>query len=308
MKNNINFNSEIVIKQYCIYRPEKLSSNDNKEEGFNPKIYFICGLEKRYFSGYKILEKTPFRVELEIESEKEDKIKITVSLKEDYKDKSISKDRRYLNIGDTKYSAVEVYNDFLDSQGFPNIYNIFYIGQAKGNSERDAFDRLKKHEKLQEIVSKSNANELDYEIFVFVCEFTERKFISNLSFSQLKEFRIIPQNMVEPEKEISDIRNGINNSMNNKELGQSIIKSSMDMPLDKEYINLLEAGLINYFKPNFNDTFVGGTVPKLKDKSYSGYYKKDYDLLIINLSNMGNIIFQTDSVKLDVQESICKNF
>ena len=54
---------------------------------------------------------------------------------------------------------------------------------------------------------------------------------------------------------------------------------------DGKYLNLLEAFLINYFKPKYNSDFVCGIVPSSKHTSYSVVLDDNYDDFSVVFTN-----------------------
>ncbi len=54
------------------------------------------------------------------------------------------------------------------------------------------------------------------------------------------------------------------------------------LPKEKQVINIAEAAIINYFKPDYNTNFVDN-FPSIKHKGYKQYYDLDYNCLDVEL-------------------------
>lgn len=138
---------------------------------------------------------------------------------------------------------------------------ILYIGQSYGKKgERDALIRLKSHETLQKVLADISYGEINYEIAITLWEFTPRL---QSSMDGRSEFTVS-----EKEDEAHFLR----------------VLSSPPLILDGQIINVTEAALINYFKPEYNTNFVNN-FPDISHKGYQFYYDYDYNSIIVELDN-----------------------
>ncbi len=136
---------------------------------------------------------------------------------------------------------------------------ILYIGQSFGKKgERNALTRLKSHETLQKILTDVSYTDIDSELVITLWEFSP---ILLSSFDGRNEY------LVSDKEDKVHLRNVINSSL------------SMD---DKQIVNVTEAALINYFKPEYNEKFKSN-FPDINHKGYKYYYDYDYNSIIVEL-------------------------
>ena len=149
------------------------------------------------------------------------------------------------------FDANQLYQLYSPSVDF----TIEYIGQSFGkNGERNAKKRAENHKTLQKILS-----------------------INNDSFEQ-KYIQLLLLN-----SEYFEAKDGIIDE-DGVLIGKECIISIDDTPKenDGEFLNLLEAFLINYFKPKYNKEFVSGNIPCEKHQSYSVIYDLKYNYFSFN--------------------------
>lgn len=246
--------------------------NDLKLE-FKPHLYFILGVPRWYFKKVRcfIFDKT--KVKYTVLSE--DGIEYTNTFRlEDQEGNSlkvskleISKDSLYLIINGTeKYSATNI---MLNNKNFIPAFKILYIGQSKGQIEngvlnRDAQERLKSHSTLQKILSDINDSKLTYDIKLLLFSTTEIKLVTTMDSGEYAGISA---------EEISDF------------------------PDESSHINLIEAKLINYFKPIYNEKYVRHHVPSESHKSYEDYFNKKFNSMVISFSNLGSCSFYSDCIE-----------
>ncbi|AFC32146.1 hypothetical protein PM3016_5446 [Paenibacillus mucilaginosus 3016] len=182
-------------------------------------------------------------------------------------------DHRTLNIEfDKPLRSIQI----TDSQGKGTIFRvlpfylrntpgkidceILYIGQSFGKEgERQALDRLKSHSTLQEIQSDLLFNGTVRDLAISLWEFTPKLF--SLFDGKSKVYDV---------SESEDI--------------QHMMQIIKDPPLhiNKQIINITEAALINYFKPEFNDK-LKNNFPDVNHSGYKEYYDLDYNSLIVEI-------------------------
>jgi hypothetical protein len=109
-------------------------------------------------------------------------------------------------------------------------YEILYIGQALGQGNRSAVDRLTRHETLQKVLALSNYDYPDKEIMLFMFEFENDQVFTSMD--------------------------GKAKSADNSEKNEERLMNAIRNPPDqKQKIGMIEAGLIRYFQPLYNDKF-----------------------------------------------------
>lgn len=153
----------------------------------------------------------------------------------------------------------------IDSQTIMNYsktgnkidFEVLYIGQSYGNQgSRLAQDRLKSHSTLQKILTDYNVKYPDKRIYIFLLE-------------------ICPI--------LNTVMDGLHMSMANEEQEDKHFKDVFENPLKMDQIiNITEAALINYFKPEYNINFVEN-FPDTEHKGYTQYFDLDYNTLTVEL-------------------------
>lgn len=239
-------------------------------KGYDPHLYMILGIPKWYIKKANLIEGNS-KVAIELQSEDGFSYKNTLIFKDKRVQKlrnidsiKITKDHRFLVVNETeKYQATDIMWNFCKE--FIPSCEILYIGKAHGNKNtRTVKDRLSSHSTVQKILSDSNDLKIDYDIKVLVFSIIESKVATTLGDVSVSGLSV------------ADID---------------------DFPNEKNLISLVEAKLINYFKPKYNQTFTKGGVPKLSDKSYSDYFIKHFNSMIIDFRNLGEIFFYADNVE-----------
>ncbi|HHK5584671.1 TPA: type I restriction endonuclease subunit S [Streptococcus mutans] len=258
--------SIVTINNYDLIQ---VSDIKNYSANFNPHLYFILGVSRWYFKKVRSYFFDRTKVKYTVISEDGIKYFNTFRL-EDKKGNllkinklEISRDSLFLTINGTeKYSATNI---MLNDKNFIPAFKILYIGQAKGNDfNRFAQDRLKSHSTLQNILSQIIDSRIIYDIKVLL-----------LSTSEVK----------------------IATTMDSGKFATISAEEILDFPDETSHINLVEAKLINYFKPEFNEKFKNWYVPEEHHKSYDDYYKKKFNSMVITFENLFPCSFYTDHVK-----------
>lgn len=136
---------------------------------------------------------------------------------------------------------------------------VVYVGQSYGEKgNRNALERLKSHETLQKVMAEVMYGEINSEIAITLWEFTPRLITS---IDGRNDF------LVTGEEEMYHFQN---------------VLSAPPLFVDNQIINVTEAALINYFKPNYNNMFKNN-FPDIKHKGYSFYYDYDYNAITVEL-------------------------
>ncbi|MCY8272963.1 hypothetical protein [Bacillus sonorensis] len=137
---------------------------------------------------------------------------------------------------------------------------IVYIGQSFGkNGERTALDRLKSHSTLQKIQSDLLFEREDRDLTLLLLEFTPM-LLSSFD-GRSKDY----------ERSLDDDTIHLKSIMENPPLR-----------LNNQIINITEAALIYYFKPEYNDKFKNN-FPDVEHKGYKQYYDLDYNAICVEL-------------------------
>lgn len=137
-------------------------------------------------------------------------------------------------------------------------YQVLYIGQAFGKEgERTAFDRLEAHSTLQKILTDLPEKYPTKHVYILLMVINANL---NMSFDGISNQ--FSRNEVESEKHMHDVIS--------------------DLPRENQIINITEAALINFFKPEYNVNFVEN-FPIPTHKGYRQYYDLDYNALTVEL-------------------------
>lgn len=141
---------------------------------------------------------------------------------------------------------------------------VLYIGQAFGNGSRSAHERLKSHSTLQKLLADSHHKYPDGEISVLMVKFEPYQLLITM-----------------------DGRPGVKNDNN---LENNRFRSIQENPLsEKQQIDLVEAALIRYFQPFYNDKFKI-KFPSPKVKVLRKCYELDFSGLVVEI-NTGELMF-----------------
>ncbi|MGH5894753.1 hypothetical protein [Citrobacter freundii] len=235
-------------------------------------VYFICARPNFYFIdesvnhkndilsgeiGYRINGKeSRFKFEYDWKLEGD-----AISVKCDYPFRevvSINREGEYVryvpaSIIATIYSKKFGFNSDLSS------YEVLYIGQAVGkNGSRSAVERLKNHSKLQKILAQSSYSDPDREIMLFMYAFEHEQMFSTL-----------------------DGRIGL--TTDNDDDNQRFKNAIKNLPSKNQSINMVEAALIRYFQPIYNEKFKESIIsPKLK--ALAKCYELDISGIVVELN------------------------
>ncbi|WP_332120081.1 hypothetical protein [Escherichia coli] len=166
----------------------------------------------------------------------------------------------------TLYSSKLGYYSDLSS------YEVLYIGQAVGkNGSRNAVERLRSHSKLQKILAQTLYNKPDQEIMLFMYAFEHEQVFSSL-----------------------DGRSGL---IDDTDSDDKRFKFALkNHPNKNQAINIIEAALIRYFQPEYNEKFKESKIsPKLK--ALAKCYDLDMSGIIVEI-NTENLFYSLYSRKI----------
>lgn len=170
----------------------------------------------------------------------------------------------------TVYDLVSLYN-YETGQSNAHTYPIYYIGQSlrQENEENsyNIFDRLISHEKVAAIFRDYNTKHRYKELMVLIMQ-------SSFKAYKSCEQKLNYENFMSSAFEM--LRSGGGVFMADPLQSNALITTKSDEVvgstiLFKDIVNIVEAILINYFKPPYNKDYVD-TPPSLKQKAYAVFY------------------------------------
>jgi hypothetical protein len=149
---------------------------------------------------------------------------------------------------------------------------VLYVGQAFGDGTRSANDRLKSHSTLQKILADAQYNNPEDIVTVLTFEFVP--------------YRIIHQMDGRTKPQISDDRD--------KARFISILENHLT---DHQEVCLVEAALIRYFQPHYNEMYKEN-FPRQNHKILESCYELDFSALIVEIN--------TEDLRISLFSSIVK--
>ena len=194
--------------------------------------------------------------------------------KDDYLD--LSDNEIGMQVSDYPHTSLELINssgEVLRSIGADTIASLFqfddlislkvlYVGKAYGkDGSRNALDRLKKHEKLQEILAQY-VNKPDKSILIGMFEFAPARMIIN--FNGTSDI-----NYTEEEEE------------------RYLNAFDGDIPM-QDQISIIEASIIRYFEPEYNIQ-LKENLPSKKSKILLKCYEYDFSAVGVTISSKGDL-------------------
>ena len=169
------------------------------------------------------------------------------------------------NVIATVYSRSDAERDDL------NAFQVLYVGQAIGDGSRGAMDRLISHSTLQKILARLPYDHPDQEIALFMYQFDHSNILSS---------------------------NGNTESAIDSEDNESRLQKVIANPPEKkEMIGVIEAALIRYFQPEYNEKFKN-SFPRTTQKTLKPYYDLDITGLIVELDSSDLGIFLSSSTAI----------
>ncbi|MNZ80192.1 hypothetical protein D3C78_988200 [compost metagenome] len=153
-----------------------------------------------------------------------------------------------------------------NSDGVLNRFEVLYVGQAIGQGNRSAQQRLTSHSTFQKILALSAHDTPDNEVVVFMFQFDHEHVFTSMDGRAI---------------------GAIADDSNEKRLMGAIRNS----PDKKQKIAMVEAGLIRYFQPRYNEIFKI-KFPSTKHKTLLSCKTLDVSALIVELdtSDLGFIM------------------
>lgn len=171
----------------------------------------------------------------------------------------------------------------LESSGDLNTFRVLYIGQAFGQGNRTAQDRLASHATLQKILARTNHDRPDDEINIFLLQFERDQVISTMD-GRAKE------------------------AINTDENEERLMRAIGNPPSKKQKISMVEAALIRYFQPEYNEIFKI-KFPSTKLKTLRSCMDLDVSGLIVELdTSVTNFYLYSDVVESSTYHSANYDF
>ena len=138
-----------------------------------------------------------------------------------------------------------------------NALEVLYVGQAFGDGNRSAFDRLRSHSTLQKILADVQANYPDDEVYVLTFEYVRYQILTMM--------------------------NGMIEAQKSNDEDSARFYSIIENPLsDYQQICLVEAALIRYFGPKYNVIY-RDSFPSRSHKILAECYCLDFSALIVEI-------------------------
>ncbi|PMR65265.1 type I restriction endonuclease subunit S [Streptococcus intermedius] len=290
------FNSFSLIDMdyFELLKPNEVSQSINPY--FKANFYFILGIPRWFFDGPpKISKCRKGKLTLKLISDDNDRVKFPITIMNletkplDIRKVTLFKDSRFLTINDKiTYQSIDV---MLNNPNFYPGFKILYIGQAQGKKQtRTANDRLANHETFQKIIADVNQGLLNYEIRVLTFSIKETKIAT-----------ILGNNIFQDNFSYEEIDRIIKDKEQLDYCSEKIQKEVAQFPSSESQINIVEAKLINYFKPQYNIKFKKDNIPNKSHLSYRDYFAQHFNSMAINLSkfvidsSFADCTFYTDS-------------
>lgn len=149
--------------------------------------------------------------------------------------------------------------DHQDVKIFKKL-NVLYIGQSYADGKRSALQRLESHSTLQKILAQLPENYPDSEIIVALFKYNIEKPIAQISMSP--HFK----NAIGGEKDLD-----------------RFTKITQNPISKKQAVTLIEAGLIRYFQPKYNEIFKI-KFPSTKHKTLKSCIDLDFTALCVEIN------------------------
>ena len=172
---------------------------------------------------------------------------------------------RELSIWDNKGEEIRYLPAMALSMGLgvhlskPELKNleVLYIGQAFGDGTRSAFDRLQSHSTMQKILAQAQYESPDSEVLILTFEY--------VPYTIFSQFDGRSKNVIDDYGDLSRFR------------------SIFENPLTQhQQICLVEAGLIRYFQPKYNEIYKIN-FPDKSHKILQSCYDLDFSGLIVEI-------------------------
>ncbi|WP_084637644.1 hypothetical protein [Paludibacterium yongneupense] len=235
----------IAARPSPYFKPESLVYENNILSG--TLCYRIDGVENEIaFGGY--------RWKLEDDA-------ISIDCKYPYREiRSLNKEGHKVTYLPASYMASVYLPRNCTSTLDLNSYEVLYVGQALGDQgNRSAIDRLRSHSTLQKILALTNHDYPDKEIMIFMYQFDHEQMLTSID--------------------------GRAKSADNSDENEGRLVNAMNNPSKKKQkIGMIEAALIRYFQPHYNEIFKI-KFPSTKHKVLKSCYDLDITALVVELDS-----------------------
>ena len=260
--------SSVEISDYKFFKPSELSDNVIPN---HHHLYMIVGINRAFITSYETDYSNRKLITIAIQSEHGDKFELEWHGNDIVNSVEVFPDKRGLVVNGEKILV----SDLILAVDAQVIVKILYIGQAQGeDGNRNAKNRLVSHSTLQKILADVNDYQINYDLRIISFGITENLMWTNLTTEETSN------------ASLNDIYTLENNQFNFS------IKFS-------DTINLVEAKLINYFKPSrYNKNYVKNFVPSKIHKSYK-QYNKLFNSMSISLNALENFRLTSDLVNFN---------
>lgn len=162
-----------------------------------------------------------------------------------------------------------MYTRSEDERADLNAFQVLYVGQAIGDGSRGAMDRLIGHSTLQKILARAPYDHPDQEIALFMYQFDHSQVHSSMDGRA--------EGAIDTDENETRLLNVIRNP-----------------PEKREKIGVIEAALIRYFQPEYNEKFKN-KFPHTQQKTLKPYYDLDVSGLIVELDSSELGVFMSSS-------------
>ena len=134
---------------------------------------------------------------------------------------------------------------------------VLYVGQSYGAAgKRTAFNRLSSHSTYQKILSDLQERYPNKALYIYLME---------INYSLLTTMDPRQETVKSDSEDSEHIKNVVCN-----------------LPIENQVINIAEAAIINYFKPEYNKMYVEN-FPDVNHKGFKQYYDLDYNALTVEI-------------------------
>lgn len=140
-----------------------------------------------------------------------------------------------------------------------NTFQVLYVGQALGDGSRGAIDRLTSHSTLQRILARAPYDHPDQEVVLFMYQFNHTKIISSMDGRAI-------------------------GAIDTDENDARLLNTVRNPPKNKQKIGMIEAALIRYFQPEYNEKFKI-KFPSTKLRTLKACYDLDISGLIVEIDS-----------------------
>jgi hypothetical protein len=138
-----------------------------------------------------------------------------------------------------------------------NQLEVLYVGQAFGDGDLSAFERLRNHSTLQKILADVHSTHPDDEVYLATFEYDHYRLITMM--------------------------NGMVRAQESQETDSARFYSIVDNPLSEyQQICLVEAALIRYFGPKYNSIY-RNSFPSKSHKILEKCFQLDFSGLVVEI-------------------------